>query len=76
MEGEEIPGSGEDHEGGEAWCRCGTQRVLGSLLASCAEAERVVEDDHVAEDAEYCGCVDIGEGAEKLTRQRQEGKGI
>ena len=76
MDGEEIPGSGEDHEGGEVWCRCGTRRVLGSLLASCAEAERVVEDDDVAEDAEYPGCVDIGEGAETLTRQRQEGEGI
>ena len=52
------------------------RRVLGSLLASCSEAERVVEDDHVAEDAEYCGCVEIGEGAEKLTRQRQEGEAI
>ena len=52
------------------------RRVLGSLLASCAEAERVVEDDDVAEDAEYPGFVDIGEGAETLTRQRQEGEVI
>ena len=64
MEDEENPGPDEDHEGEEAWCRCGTRRVLGSLLASCAESERVVADDDVAEDAEYPGCVDIGEGAE------------
>ena len=60
----------------EAWCRCGTRRVLGSLLASCAEAERVVEDDDVAEDAEYSGGVDIREGVGTLTRQRQEGEAI
>ena len=76
MEDEENPGPDEDHESEEAWCRCGTRRVLGSLLASCPEAVRVVEDDHAAEDAEYCGCVDIGEGAETSTRQRQEGEGI
>ena len=76
MEDEENPGPDEDHEGEEARCRCGTRRVLGSLLASSSESERVVEDDHAAEDAGYAGCVDIGEGAETSTRQRQEREGI